>query len=97
MAKFLVLWHLQPGALMPELAKAVLKTQDYGKTMVKQGKVVSRYHIIGKHGGAWIYDVESNEELDRLLAQSPSYNYAHYEVIALAEMLDSTLLAQDKK
>jgi hypothetical protein len=40
-----------------------------------------RYHLIGRHGGAWIYDVKSNEELDLLLAMSPVYNYAHYEVL----------------
>ena len=47
-----------------------------------------RYHVIGSHGGAWIYDVTSNEELDRLLAVSPVYNYASYQVLALAEMED---------
>lgn len=30
--------------------------------------------------------MESNEELDRLLATSPVYNFANYEVYALAEM-----------
>jgi hypothetical protein len=30
--------------------------------------------------------VESNEELDRLLATSPVYNFVDYEVFALAEM-----------
>ena len=44
--------------------------------------------VIGSHGGAWIYDVTSNEELDRLLAMSQVYNYASYQVLALAEMED---------
>jgi muconolactone delta-isomerase len=39
-------------------------------------------------GGAWIYRVSSNEELDRLLAMSPVYNYATYQVLPLAEMTD---------
>ena len=34
------------------------------------------------------YKVDSNEELDRLLAMSPVYNFATYEVLALAEMSD---------
>jgi hypothetical protein len=42
----------------------------------------------GSHGGAWIHNVESNEELNRLLAMSPIYNYAIYQVLALAEMTD---------
>jgi muconolactone delta-isomerase len=44
--------------------------------------------VVGSHGGAWIYNVESNEELDRLLAISPVYNYASYQVLPLAEMSD---------
>ena len=34
----------------------------------------------------WIYNVESNEELDLLLAMSPVYNYAKYDVLPLAEI-----------
>jgi hypothetical protein len=30
--------------------------------------------------------VDSNEELERLLAMAPVYNSARYEVLALAEM-----------
>ena len=51
-----------------------------------EGKVTFRYHLVGAHGGAWIYDVESNEELDSLLAQAPVYNVASYEIHALAAM-----------
>ncbi len=46
----------------------------------------ARYHIVGKHGGAWIYDVDSNEELERLLALAPVYNFARYDIYPLAEM-----------
>jgi muconolactone delta-isomerase len=42
--------------------------------------------MVGKHGGAWIYDVTSNEELERLLATAPVYSYARYEVFPLADM-----------
>ena len=43
----------------------------------------------------WIYNVESNEELDLLLAMSPVYNYAKYDVLPLAEMTDpATLLGK---
>ena len=55
-------------------------------TAEKQGKVIARYHIPGSHGGAWIYDVASNEELDMLLARSPVFNYSRYEVYPLADM-----------
>jgi len=84
--KFLVLWHLEPGLLNQTALRAVMDQPSYGKKMEADGKLECRYHVVGKHGGAWIYNVESNEELDRLLAMAPVYNFATYEVLPLAEM-----------
>jgi muconolactone delta-isomerase len=84
--KFLVMWALNLSGSQKEMAHAVLRMPEYTKKVREQGKLVARYHIVGRHGGAWIYDVDSNEELERLLALSPVYNFAHYEVHALAEM-----------
>jgi hypothetical protein len=72
--KFLVLWHFDLTRLAPEVARAVMQMPDYAKKL--GDKLECRYHVIGSHGGAWIYKVTSNEELDRLLAMSPVYNYA---------------------
>ena len=72
-SKFLVLWKLELSRMAPETMKAVLRQQDYGARLQTAGKVRARYHLVGAHGGAWIYDVESNEELDTLLAQAPVY------------------------
>jgi muconolactone delta-isomerase len=48
--------------------------------------VVARYHVGGAHGGAWIYEVESHEEFERLLAMAPVFNFARYTVHPLADM-----------
>jgi muconolactone delta-isomerase len=90
--KFLVLWHLEPARLSAEVVRAVLTVPKYAEKLRTDGKLECRYHWIGKHGGAWIYNVESNEELDRLLAMSPVYNFASYDVLALAEMNDATVV-----
>ena len=82
--KFLVLWELELSMLRPEIVKSVTQMPEYAKSL--KGKLYSRYHMVGRHGGAWIYDVDSNEELERLLAVSPVYNYAQYQVIPLANM-----------
>lgn len=92
--KFLVLWKLELSRANPEMIRAVLRQQDYGARLLADGKLEVRYHLVGGHGGAWIYSVESNEELDRLLAQAPVYNMATYEVHPLAEMTAPTLLDQ---
>jgi muconolactone D-isomerase len=89
-SKFLVLWKLELSRLSPETIQAVLRQQDYGARLEAEGKVQARYHLVGSHGGAWIYDVESNEELDALLAQAPVYNLASYQVHPLAEMRGPT-------
>ncbi len=89
-SKFLVLWKLELGRVTPGIIQIILRQQDYGARLEAEGKVHARYHLVGAHGGAWIYDVESNEELDDLLAQAPVYNYASYQVHALAEMRGPT-------
>ena len=86
--KFLVLWSLEIQLLSPEVLKAVLRQRDHAKKLAGEGKLVQHYHIPGRHGGAWIYDVSSNEELDHLLAASPVFNFAKYEIYPLAEMSD---------
>ena len=89
--KFLVMWRIEIALMSRGVVDAVLKMADYAKPLEESHKVLSRYHIPGAHGGAWICDVESNEELDMLLARSPVYNVARYEVFALAEMIPPKL------
>lgn len=84
--KFLIIWELEISRLSKEAVHAVMRMPDYAKMLTDQGKLDKRYHIVGKHGGAWLYDVDSNEELDRLLATAPVYNFARYDVYPLAEM-----------
>jgi muconolactone delta-isomerase len=86
--KFLVLWKLQAGirVSLPEVAKMLSDLRDYAKKLREQGKLEHYYHVVGKHGGAWIFDVESNEELEILLARMSVYNFAEYEIYPLSEM-----------
>ena len=90
--KFLVLWKFELAALRADVIPAMTRMPQYAERLRKNGKLVARYHIVGRHGGAWIYEVASNEELERLLALAPVYNYAHYEVLPLAEMEDPMLV-----
>ena len=96
--KFLVLWNIEVGRISSEVIMAVMKQSEYGKKLEADGKLECRYHVIGRHGGAWIYKVKSNEELDLLLAMAPVYNFARYEVLPLADMADpATVLAKADK
>ena len=57
--KFLVLWRIELTLLSKEMAGAVARMSDYGAELERAGKVLHRYHVIGAHGGAWIYEVDS--------------------------------------
>ena len=93
--KFLVLWHFDISRLTAEVVRAIAEQPKYGEKLEKGGKLECRYHVVGSHGGAWIYNDDSNEELDRLLAMSPVFNFATYQILTLAEMRDpSTVVAR---
>lgn len=92
--KFLVLWQLELALLSTPMAEAIGRMPAYGEALQAAGKVIARYHVVGSHGGAWIYDVETHEELERLLARAPVFNFARYTIHPLADMnlgADSTL------
>jgi muconolactone delta-isomerase len=84
--KFLVVWKMDISALSGEMMRSVLRMPDVAKPLEESGKVIGRYHIVGSHGGAWIFNVGSNDELEMLLATLPVYNYSHFEVYPLADM-----------
>ena len=84
--KFLVIWNIELSLLSEAMVRAIARMPEYGKGLEDQGKVTMRYHIVGAHGGAWIYDVDSHEEFERLLAVAPVFNFARYTVHPLADM-----------
>lgn len=84
--KFLVVWKLDISSLSGEMMRTVLRMPDVARPLEESGKVIGRYHIVGYHGGAWIFNVESNEELEMLLASLPVYNFSHFDVYPLADM-----------
>jgi muconolactone delta-isomerase len=84
--KFLALWSIELSLVSDAMVRAIARMPDYGQRLEQQGKVLARYHVVGAHGGAWIYEVESHEEFERLLAMAPVFNFARYTVHPLADM-----------
>lgn len=95
MAKYLVLWELEQGLLSGEMARAVQRMPEYGEELEREGKVVARYHVVGGHGGCWIYEVDSHEELELTLARAPVFNFARYDIRPLADMAALPLASED--
>jgi muconolactone delta-isomerase len=84
--KFLVTWQLELDLLSRQMGAAIAQVPGYAADLERAGKMIARYHLVGTHGGVWIMDVDSHEELERLLGGSPAYNFAHFDVRALSEM-----------
>ncbi len=84
--KFLVIWSFIKMQITPDLVKIVFDLRDYARKLKEQDKLEVNYHIVGKHGGMWIFNVESNEELENIIAAMPVYNFADYEIYPLTEM-----------
>lgn len=49
----------------------------------KQGKVVMHGAFVGRSAGCIIWDVDSNEELQRLVSQQPWWPFMETEIIPL--------------
>lgn len=49
----------------------------------KQGKILAQGDFVGRKGGCYIYDVESNDELHKLLGQLPMFPFLDWEIIPL--------------
>ncbi len=84
--KFLVLWSIEQSLLSDAMIRGIARMPEYGARLEAQGKVLMRYHVVGAHGGAWVYDVADHEEFERLLAMAPVFNFSHYTVHPLADM-----------
>jgi muconolactone delta-isomerase len=92
--KFLVLWSIDLGLLSQAMVRAIARMPDYGRGLEQPGKVLARYHVVGAHRGAGIYVVDSPEELERLLAIAPVFNFSHYDIRPLADMTEEALAAE---
>jgi muconolactone delta-isomerase len=52
-----------------------VRSHRYREELIKQGKIVVHGHIAGQKGHLWVYDVDSVDELDRVVSNDPMYAY----------------------
>ncbi len=84
--KYLVLSTLQPGTnVTPAVIEAVADHYELIKELKASEKLEVHYPLLGRHGGAGIYNVKSHEELQSLLVQNPLFNFNQYEIYPLLE------------
>ena len=49
--KFLITWKLELSLLSRQMATALAAVPGYAAELERAGKIVSRYHLVGEHGG----------------------------------------------
>jgi muconolactone delta-isomerase len=77
---------LRPGiSVTTTVKKAIATHYEHVKKLKSTGKLEVHYPFLGRHGGVSMYEVESHEELQRLLVQNPLFNFNEYKIYPLLE------------
>ncbi|MCP8305087.1 MAG: hypothetical protein H3Z50_06460 [archaeon] len=58
---------------------------EYERSLKEKGKVLASYTFAGKSEGVGIFDVESHEELNDILAKMPSSLMLSFEAIPIVD------------
>lgn len=82
---YLVTCELKGGYPVPaeQWLEMVLASMNTIMELRTQGKVVLHGGYVGQQAGVTIWDVESNEELQRLLTQLPFWPFLAWEITPL--------------
>lgn len=80
--KFLILQKIKevPVETWAKLLPAHFRYLD---TLEKKGKIETSYHLIGKQGNLLIVNVNSDEELTRIIGEDPLFFHSKREIYPL--------------
>jgi muconolactone D-isomerase len=74
--------HDMPAAMADDI-KA--REKVYAQNLQKQGKWLHLWRIVGEYANYSVFDVESNDELQKLLSELPLFPYMEIKVTPLAK------------
>jgi muconolactone delta-isomerase len=84
--------YVEPGPLLPSeqvvvmIQQLILPSHDALTNLKAEGKLIAGGYSVGERAGAFIFDVESNEELDSLLQSLPFWGLIKFRVTPLEEI-----------
>lgn len=81
--KFLIVQKIKRSIPIETLAKLLPAQFKYLDVMEKKGTVEVSYHLIGQQGNLLIVNVDSDEELSRIISEDPLFFYTEREVYPL--------------
>ena len=84
--------YVDPGPLLPPdqlvdmIREVIVPSHDALKDLKSEGKLLAGGYSVGGRAGAFIFDVDSNAELDSLLQALPYWGFIKFEVTPLEEV-----------
>jgi muconolactone delta-isomerase len=84
--------YVEPGPLLPPdqvatmIRQAILPSHDALTNLKAEGKLIAGGYSVGERAGAFIFEVDSNEELDSLLQGLPYWGLIKFRVTPLQEV-----------
>ncbi len=77
--KFLVHWKMRPSPAS-EVLKLLPKDLAFCQDLMKEGKLLQSYVLAGKPEGFEVFDVETNEEMHKIIMEAPFGPFLDFEV-----------------
>jgi len=81
--KFLVLQRIKPQVPIERLASLTPAQFKYLSKLESEGKVEQYYHLIGQQGHMIICNVDSDEELSKIISEDPLFFDSEREIYPL--------------
>ncbi|MFQ6075827.1 MAG: muconolactone Delta-isomerase family protein [Candidatus Bathyarchaeia archaeon] len=81
--KFLILQKIRGEVPIEILARRLPAQFKYLDDLEREGKVEVSYHLIGHQGNLLIVNVNSDEELSRIIGEDPLFFHSEREVYPL--------------
>jgi muconolactone delta-isomerase len=83
---------IEPGPLLPPdqlagmIRQAILPSHDVLINLKSEGKLIAGGYAVGERAAAFIFEVDSNEELDSLLQNLPYWGLVKMKVTPLQDI-----------
>jgi len=81
--KFLVIQRIRRDVPLEAWSKLFPEQFIYLDALEKKGKIEISYHLIGHRGNVLIVDVDSDEELTRIVSEDPLFFQSEREIYPL--------------
>lgn len=84
--------YVEPGPLLPPdqvagmIRQLIVPSHEVLTNLKAEGKLVAGGYLVGERAGAFIFEVDSNEELDSLLQSLPYWGLIKFRVTPLQDV-----------